>query len=83
MTNEFMSSDDSGSDDDACIVRPVPWRSRLVNSMFDRIDKYNSSNKTPQARHQMKSRVVGAPSARPIPSGDFPEWAVTRDTGTA
>ena len=26
-------------------------------------------------------RVIGAPSARPIPCGDLPEWTVTRDTG--
>ena len=80
MTNEFMSSDDSGSDDDTYIVRPIPWRSKYVSTMFDRIDKYNAANKSSQARRQMKSRVIGAPSARSIPTGDFPEWAINRDT---
>ena len=80
MKNAFMSSDDSGSDDDTYIVCPIPWRSKYVNTMFDRIDKYNAAKKSSQARRQMKSRVIGVPSSRPIPSEDFPEWAVNRDT---
>ena len=82
MKNAFMSSDDSGSDDDTYIVRPIPWRSKYVNSMFDRIDKYNAARKSSQARRQMKSRVNGAPSSRPIPA-DFPEWAIAVDQDAA
>lgn len=80
MKNDFMSSDDSGSDDDTYVVRPIPWRTKYVNTMFDRIDKYNAAKKSSQARRQMKSRVIGAPSSRPIPTGDVPEWAVNQDT---
>jgi hypothetical protein len=70
----------SGSDDNTYIVHPIPWRTTYVNTMFDRIDKYNAAKKSSQARRQMKSRVIGAPSSRPIPTGDFPEWAVKQDT---
>ena len=80
MKNDFMSSDDSGSDDDIYVVRPIPWRTKYVNT---RIDKYNAAKKSSQARRQMKSRVIGAPSSRPIPTGDVPEWAVNQDTAAA
>ena len=76
MKNEFMSSDESGSDDDTYVIRPLPWRTKYVNTMFERIDKYYATKKSSQARRQMKKRVVGLPSTRPMPTGDVPEWAV-------
>ena len=79
MKNYFMSADDSGSDTDTYVIRPIPWRTKYVNTTFDRIDKYNIAKKSSQARHQMKSRVIGAPSSPPIPTGDVPEWAMNQD----
>lgn len=73
ITNDYMSSEDSG-DDDTIEVRPLPWRSSYVNAMFTKIDAYCNHKKSSQARRQMKGRVVGSPSSRPKPV-DYPEWA--------
>lgn len=78
MINEYMSSEDSG-DDDSITVRPIPWRSNYVNRMFEKMDAYCTSKKTPQARRQMKPRGVGIPSTRPVPDAtvtDVPEWSI-------
>ena len=72
MTNEFMSSEESGDDDTIC-VRPLQWRSSYANQMFKKI---GASKKAPQARRQMKARWVGSPSLHPRPNPDsVPEWA--------
>ena len=68
MKNTLISSDDSGSNDDTNVVRPIPWRSKYVNTMFERIDRYNAAKKFSQACRQMKSRVTGVPSSRTIPT---------------
>ena len=61
MTNDFMSSEESG-DDDSIVVRPIPWRSKYVNQMFSKIDKYCNHKKSPHALRQMKTRSIGSPS---------------------
>lgn len=71
----MMSSEDS-SDEGSNSIRPLPWRSEYVNKMFGRIDKYCESSKSAQARRQMKPRVIGEPSERPLPQG-LPDWAFT------
>ncbi len=74
VTNEMMSSEDSG-EDDTIVVHPLPWRSDYVSSMFRKIDDYCHAKKSPQARRQMKSRIVGSRSNRVAPP-DLPQWAV-------
>ena len=76
VRNEFMSSEESDSDDDSVIIHQLPWRTAYVTKMFAVIDKYNSSKKSPQAHRQMKPRKVGIHSTRSCPI-DYPDWAVT------
>ena len=79
MTIDFMSSEESGPDDDI-IVHPLPWRSSYVNTMFSKIDKFNQQLKTPQARRQMKNRRVGSVSTRKcVNSASIPSWAIHVD----
>ena len=68
-----MSSEESGSEDEN-IVHPLPWRSKYLSTMFEKIDVYIEQNKSPQARHQMKTHTTGSNSLRPEPL-EYPEWA--------
>ena len=76
---EYMSSEESGMDDEneVIIVKSLPWRSVHVDQMFRRLDDKTLGEKSPQARCQMKRRVTGETSSRPMPTGDHPSWAVT------
>lgn len=78
ITNEYMSSEESG-EDDSIIVHPLPWHSDYVNKMFKKIDCYCENLKSPQARRQTKRRVSGGASFRPKP--DYvdkipPKWSI-------
>lgn len=75
MTNEFMSSEESGSDDDI-VTHALPWRSEYVTRMFLRIDAYNKERKSRQAIRQTKQRRPGSDSTRPCPIPEYPDWAV-------
>lgn len=75
---DLMSSEESGFDDgdEILITRPLPWRSPRVDQLFKELDKHSLSEKSPQARRQMKHRSVGNPSTRPCCVRDgVPEWA--------
>ena len=75
MKNEYMSSEESGPED-TIIVHPLPWRTAYVNKMFEKIDAYVGAKKSSQAKRQMKKRVVGDLSTRPVPTGkDIPSFA--------
>ena len=81
MSNEFMSSEESGNDsDDDIILHPIPWRSKYVSKMFAKIDAYNNRSKSSQARRQKKNRIVGSSSSRPCPTADYsvPDWAIAK-----
>ena len=67
MGNVYMSSDENGGED-TIIVHPLPWRTEYVNQMFQRIDAYCSSRKSPQARRQTRKRSMGSSSTRPKPT---------------
>lgn len=76
LTNEFMSSEESSSDDDKVIVHPLPWRSAAVNRMFEKMSEHISDKKSPQAKRLTKPRSVGTPSQWPDPLlADYPAWA--------
>ena len=78
LVTEFMSSDESGEEDERAvfIVKKLPWRSERVSSFFQRLDTARTSRKTEQASRQTKPRVYkDLISSRPAPRG-FPTWAV-------
>ena len=78
MTVDLMSSEESGEDDDkeVIIVHPLPWLSDKVASFKAQIDLQVKKDKTPQARRQMKDRVIGSMSTRPRPpDSTLPAWA--------
>jgi len=72
ITNDMMSSEESGPDD-SIIVHPLPWRSQHVDNMFEKVDRYNDGKRSPQARRQMKRRILGDLSSREAPQ--LPKWA--------
>ena len=69
---EVMSSAESGEDDgeEVIIVRPLPWLSAEVTAFKQQLDEEIKREKSPQARRQMKRRVIGSPSARPTPADE-------------
>ena len=76
---EVMSSAESGEDDgeEVIIVRPLPWLLAEVTAFKQQLDEEIKKEKSPQARRQMKRRVIGSPSARPTPADeDFPASAL-------
>ena len=77
MTNDYMSSEESG-EDDSIVIHPSLWRSDYVNTMFQRVDSYAENKKSPQAIRQMKRRVCGLASSRPPPVVDQTvlKWAI-------
>ena len=68
-----MSSEESQDDD--LLVHSLPWRSKLVDSMFQKIDEKIALNRSSRSKRQKKARKTGQPSSRPCPS-NAPEWAV-------
>ena len=71
-----MSSDESDTEDgeEILVVHPLPWLSEAVVQFKTTLDQEITSTKKPQARRQMKKRVLGNPSTRAIPDG-VPRWA--------
>lgn len=79
ITNDYMSSEES--EDEKIVVHSIPWRSSYVDRMFKKIDEFCTDKKSPQARRQMKDRIVGTTSSRCLPSSDIidvPEWALRK-----
>ncbi len=75
ITNDFMSSEESG-EDDTIVVHPLPWRSEYCTKMFRKIDAYCDNHKSPQAKRQKKPRAFGDVSSRPQPKmEEYPSWA--------
>ena len=70
-----MSSEESGQDN-TIIVHPLCWRPAYVHKMFEKIDAYVETKKSPQAKRQMKKRVVGDLSDRPRHTKDVQKFAV-------
>lgn len=67
----FMSSEESDSnDEEAIVVRPLPWRSNRVTTFLHSLDDKGREEKSPQARRQMKTRRMGNSSSRIQPTSD-------------
>ena len=79
MKMDLMSSEESCEEDgeEVIIVHSLPWISSRVAEFKRTLDSYTAKSKSPQARRQMKKRVIGKESSRPVP-GNFPEWAIKR-----
>lgn len=77
MTIEIMSSDESGEEEgeEILLVHALPWLSETVTQFKMSLDHEIISSRTPQARRQMKKRLTGCPSKRPV-FGNLPTWAI-------
>lgn len=74
MELEFMSSEESGEEDEL-YVKPLRWRSRLLEDFLMDLDAEFHRRKSSQARRQTKQRILAeTPSTRQAPSG-LPGWA--------
>ena len=71
MTTDFMSSDESGTDngEEVLISKPLPWESTVVMRFKRKLDDAALEEKTPLAKKQMKPRRLGAASSRSKPPG--------------
>ena len=79
LTLSCMSSDESGFDDDnneILINHKLPWLSDRVQNFMMLLDQETTKSKSPQAKRQMKKRIDGLPSSRPMPAdeGIQPSW---------
>lgn len=79
LTADFISSEESSSENDDVFVKPIPWRSDLVSNFFEELDKKIKEKKTSQANRQRKVRRLSIHSSdRVIPQG-LPLWAVSKN----
>ena len=68
-SNEYMSSEESDNDNcERVIIHPLPWRSEVIDRMFQKIDDHLSANKSSQAKRQTKERTVGVVSNHKCPN---------------
>ena len=73
---EVMSSEESGQEENDMFVKPLAWRSDLVNKFFGELDERSTVQKTLQALRQRKKRVLSVNvSTRGAPPG-LPKWAL-------
>ena len=73
---EVMSSEESGPEEDDVFVKPLPWRSDIVNKFLAELDEKNTKWKIPQALRQRKKRIVSVHvSTCGAPPG-LPKWAL-------
>ena len=72
---EVMSSEESGPEENDMFVKPLPWRSDLVNKFLAELDDRNTERKTPQALRQRKREFSLPVSTRSAPPG-LPKWAL-------
>lgn len=77
MTLDIMSSDESGEEDgeEFLLVHPLPWLSTAVTQFKLSLDDQIQSSKTPQAKRQMKKRLVGCDSTRGVVES-LPSWVL-------
>ena len=73
---EVMSSEESRPEESDMFVKPLPWRSDLVNNFFAELDEKGMERKTAQALRQRKKRIMSVhASTRSAPSG-LPKRAI-------
>ena len=79
MTKDFMSSEESGEDNNGAgdaiektqvlYIRPLTWRAPKLNRFFKSLDHKAEKKRTRQGKQQTLPRLIGAPSRRPKPIG--------------
>ena len=75
MTTEMMSSEESDPEDEnSMVVRPLLWRSTLVDEFYEPLDSQMKSCRLSLSVYQSKYHIQGEPSTRPQPA-DIPKWA--------
>lgn len=82
MVDDFMSTEESGDDDERFIVRPLRWRSLKVKDFFGRLDVMAQSRRSSQSRKMRNERTIGEPSNRPCPITRYSKsllWAFSKD----
>ena len=81
VTAEFISSEESGDEDNVIIVKPLLWRAEKVTRFFYKLDDLSSTNKTPQAKRQRKTRIVSTDYSERKQSDNtkdnYPQWALS------
>lgn len=72
---EVMSSEESGPEEDM-FVKPLPWRSDLVNKFLAKLDERSTERKTAQALRQRKKKIISVHvSSHSAPPG-LPTWVL-------
>lgn len=69
MDITFMSSEESGREDNAITIHPLPWVTDEVNAFKEALDNGRYSALTAQAKRQMKTRKIGEKATREKPNG--------------
>lgn len=67
MVVTMMSSEESGEDDGEVLI--LSQTTDRVDDFLKKLDDNVKAEKSPQARRQMKKRVLGEASSCPIPVG--------------
>jgi hypothetical protein len=77
MSLGIMSSDESEIEDgeEVLLVHPLPFLSSAVEDLKRNLDEQIKAGRTPQARRQLKKRLVGCPSMRGAGSS-LPPWCI-------
>lgn len=78
MSEEDCNNDPNSSDSDddgaasprkkVLIVKPLPWRSQEVSSLFRYLDRKNQRQRGARSLSMVIERRTGAPSTRPQPA---------------
>ena len=73
-----MSSEESGNEGEEQVihVKPLPWRSEVVNKMMKKLDENIYQGRSAQAKRQLKQRVPSLmDSSRAKPQDESkPTW---------
>ena len=73
-----MSSEESGNEGEEQVihVKPLPWRSEVVNKMMKKLDENIYQGRSAQAKRQLKQRVPSlTDSSRAKPQDESkPTW---------
>lgn len=77
LVAEVISSEESDNEnEDAVFVKPLPWRTAIVDNFFAQLDEKGIESKSTQAKRQRKKRVVSTSVSTRQPPPGLPKWAV-------
>ena len=78
MDAEFMSSEESGMDEDeeVTMVKCLSWCRDQVNELLKCIDDRINQEKSSQAQQQAKKKVSSLQTSRAKPGTDYPVYMV-------